>query len=92
MRCRCDREPTGKLERLRKVVEAELGEDIEAIIMFEEDELGLGLVGGGGSILEANIHHRHQHHQYSHSRARHLWSPQDRMREHEDVEDSPRYS
>ena len=44
---------------MRKVVEAELGEDIEAIIMFEEDELGLGLVGGGGSILEENIHHRH---------------------------------
>ena len=53
---------------MRKVVEAELGEDIEAIIMFEEDELGLGLVGGGGSILEENIHDRHQHHRYSHSR------------------------
>jgi hypothetical protein len=65
MKRRNVREPTGKLERLRKVVEAELGEDIEAIVMFEEDELGLGLVGGGGSILEAYVHRRHQHHRYS---------------------------
>ena len=46
-------ERTGQLQGLGKVVKDEFGKDGEAVVVLEEQELGLGLFGGGGVLCQS---------------------------------------